>query len=57
MDRKKKTIKTNLSDNTGIFESGESIQKRERRVKSLTALVHPIYPEVEEEVCKWIRFR
>lgn len=47
----------NLSDNMGIFESGQSIQKREQTVESLTTLVHPIYPEVKEEVCKWIRFR
>lgn len=56
MDRRK-TIKTNLSDNMGIFESGQSIQKTEWRVRSLTALVHPIYREIKEEVCKWIRFR
>lgn len=55
--QKKKPIKTNFSDNMGIFESGQSIQKREGRVKSSVALVHPICSEVEEEVCKWIRFR
>lgn len=53
MDRRK-PIKTNLLDNIGIFESGQSIQKREQVFKPL---VHPIYPKVKEEVCKWIRFR
>lgn len=45
----KSPIKINLPDKSGIVESGQLVQKREPRVKSLTALVNIIYPEVKEE--------